>query len=182
MSPHRSVHLKTFDYVGLHRYSLTFCTHKRRRLFIDKGAVDLVLHQIVRAAEDDRFALIAYCFMPDHVHLLIEGQSDDSDCLRFIRRAKQFGGYQYAKRFKQQLWQRYGFERTLRNGESTMTVARYIFENPLRAGLVQKPEDDQFSGSRTHTLSELLEATGERGGRSDQSGSDNASPDTAGSG
>jgi len=80
-------------------------------VFTDKAAVDLVLDHITRAAEDERFAFIAYCFMPDHLHLLIEGQSDHSNCLRFIQRAKQFAGYQYAKRFKQRLWQRYRFER-----------------------------------------------------------------------
>ena len=119
--------------------------------------------------------------MPDHVHLLIEGQSDDSDCLTFILRAKQFGGYQYATRFKRRLWQRYGFERILRNGELTLTVARYILENPVRAGLVKKPEDYVFSGSRTHPLSELLEAVGERGGWSDKVGSHKAGPEQSGS-
>src|SRR5258707_1293021 len=30
-------HLKTFDYTGLHRYFLTFCTDKRRHLFVSSG-------------------------------------------------------------------------------------------------------------------------------------------------
>src|SRR6185503_12001212 len=109
-------------------------------------AVDLVLSQIQRATSEERFALIAYCFMPDHVHLLVEGQVDDSDALRLIRAAKQYSGFYFKQRFGQQLWQRYGFERTLRDDEATLSVARYILENPVRARLVRNPEDYPFSG------------------------------------
>ena len=161
MRARRPRHLTTFDYIGLHRYFLTFCTHSRRRLFVANAAVDLVLEQIVRAGDDDRFAVIAYCFMPDHLHLLVEGQSQCSNCLKFIRRAKQLAGYHYAQRFGHRLWQRYGFEHTLRDNESALAVGRYILENPLRAGLVEKPEDYPFSGSKTHSLRELLDAVAE---------------------
>src|SRR3989442_642381 len=110
-------HLKTFDYLGLHRYSLTFCTDRRRQLFVNAAVVDLVLTQISRAANENQFGIIAYCFMPDHVHLLIEGQSDASDCKRFIARAKQYSGFYYSKAHHGVLWQRYGFEHVLRDDE-----------------------------------------------------------------
>jgi len=129
-------HLRTFDYVGLHRYSLTFCTESRRHVFTDRAAVDLVLSQILRAAEDEAFAVVAYCFMPDHVHLLVEALSESSDCRAFIKPGKQFSGFHYSKKFTGRLWRRYGFERVLRNDETTLVVARHIFENPVRAGLV----------------------------------------------
>jgi putative transposase len=157
MFPKRPERLKTFDYLGLHRYSLRFCTDERRNLFTTGDAVDLVLAQIVRAAAENQFAVIAYCFMPDHVHLLIEGQTDVSDCKRFIARAKQYSGYYYSKRYKGVLWQRYGYEHVLRNDEITLIVARYILENPLRAGLVQRVEDYPFVGSLVYELKELLE-------------------------
>ena len=69
-------HLPTFSYVGLHRYFLTWCTESRLGLFVTSNAVELVKLQILRAAGDEAFALLAYCFMPDHVHLLIEARSD----------------------------------------------------------------------------------------------------------
>ena len=97
--------------------------------------------------------------MPDHLHLLIEGlaEAESSDCRRFISRAKQFSGYHYAKAFGHRLWQRYGFERVLRDDEATLVVARYILENPLRAGLVGRIEDYPFAGSRVYSLAEILE-------------------------
>lgn len=151
-------HLKGFDYLGLHRYFLTFCTYERRRCFVTDDAVATARTQIERAAAEQTIALLAYGYMPDHVHFLAEGQSDDSDCLRFIARAKQFSGFHYKAKFDQRLWQRYGYEHTLRNDEAAISVARYTLENPVRAGLVACVEDYPYSGSSVYTLEQILEA------------------------
>jgi putative transposase len=159
----RPKHLKAFDYLGLYRYFLTFCTHQRRHVFVTSDRVELVRAQILRAATDQHFALLAYCFMPDHAHLLVEGLADDADCRRLIARAKQTSGFHYQKMFGARLWQRYGFERTLRRGESALSVGKYILENPVRAGLAKSVEEYPFLGSTTHTLAEILEAVQSRG-------------------
>jgi putative transposase len=151
-------HLKTFDYRGLHRYSLTFCTDFRRRVFTDADNVELVKPQILRAAAQSGFAVVAYCFMPDHLHLLVEGLHDDADCLRFIKFAKQYSGFYFSQRHGQKLWQRYGFEHVLHDEELTLVVARYILANPVRAGLVKDPREYLFVGSEVYSLEELLEA------------------------
>jgi putative transposase len=151
-------HLKAFDYVGLHRYFLTFCTDDRRPYFVDRQHVDVVLGQVLRAAADTDFAIIAYCFMPDHVHLLIEARSETCDGLQFITRAKQFSGYHFKQRFKAPLWQRYGYEHVLRGDEDTLSVARYIVENPVRARLVTRVEDYPFLGSTIYSIADILEA------------------------
>jgi putative transposase len=157
-------HLKTFDYLGPHRYSLTFCTAHRHSLFTTHPVVDLVLEQIARAADEQQFAVIAYCFMSDHVYLLVEGKSADSDGKKFIARAKQYSGFYYKKEHGSTLWQRYGFEHTLRDDELTLVVAKYILENPVRAGVVERVEDYPFLGSLVYSLSELLEAIAARSG------------------
>jgi putative transposase len=158
MITRRPERLKTFDYLGLRQYFLTFCTHERRQLFLDPEAVAAVRTQIQRAASDQTFAVIAYCYMPDHVHMLVEGQSDDSDCRQFISRAKQYSGFHYKATFGQRLWQRYGYERTLRSDESSISVTRYILENPIRARLVKRIDEYPFSGSSVYSMEQLLEA------------------------
>jgi hypothetical protein len=60
--------------------------------------------------------------------------------------------------FGQRLWQRYGFERTLRSNDATLSVARYIVENPMRAGLVERIHDYPFLGSSVYTLDDIVEA------------------------
>src|SRR5262245_24632479 len=158
MSPARPEHLRHFDYCGFHRYLLTFCTMQRARLFVTHAVVDLVLEQFLRSATQESVALAAYCFMPDHVHLLVAGTSENSDAKRFIARAKQYSGFYCKQQHQSRLWQRYGFERVLRDNESTLAVARYIVENTLRAGLVSDPRQYPFLGSSVYTLDEILSA------------------------
>ena len=164
MLPAKPEHLKTFDYLGPYQYFLTFCTHARQRLFVTAERVQIVRTQIERAAGEQRIALLAYCYMPDHVHLLAEGQAEDSDCLRFISRGKQFSGFHYKARFGHQLWQGYGYEHTLRAEERAINVARYIVDNPLRARLVERVQDYPFLGSSVDTLDQMLEAVQMRDG------------------
>jgi putative transposase len=157
VKPRHPVHLAAFDYLGPYRYSLRFATSDRRAVFVTTDSVDLVWSQILRAAGEQAFAVIAYCFMPDHLHLLIEGVTADADLRRFVARAKQCSGFYYAQRTGCRLWQRYGYERVLRSDELTPVVARYILQNPVRAGLVARLEDYPFLGSGVWTLAQLLE-------------------------
>jgi hypothetical protein len=65
------------------------------------------------------------------------------------------------RRYGTKPWQRYGFEHVLRDDELTLVVARYILENPVRAGLVARVEDYPFVGSFVYELKEILEAAAE---------------------
>ena len=164
MHTNRPPRLKHFDYTGFHRYSVTFCTDRRRPVLKDSRLVSLGLSQISRAASETDFAVITYCFMPDHVHLLVHGDCEAADFKRFVILAKQYSGYYYSKQTGGKLWQRYGYERTLRKEEDTLIVARYIVENPLRAGLVKRIEEYPFVGSLVCEMKDLLASLGERGG------------------
>jgi hypothetical protein len=46
----------------------------------------------------------------------------------------------------------------LRNEEATLSVARYILENPVRGGLVKRVEDYRFAGSLIYPLADILAA------------------------
>jgi putative transposase len=155
---HHPARLRGFDYTGFHRYFLTFCTDHRRAWFTEASTVTLVLQQFLRAATEDHVALVAYCFMPDHAHLLVQGETPDADAKRFIVHAKQFSGYTFARLRGERLWQRYAYERVLRDSDATMSVARYILENPVRAGLVSSPDQYAFLGSPRYSLVQVLDA------------------------
>ncbi len=90
MRPQR---VKGFSYLGLHRYLITICTKDRRERFVDAAVVDSAHAQFQRTADDEHFAILAYCFMPDHVHLVLEGISDDSDLRMFVSVGKQRAAY-----------------------------------------------------------------------------------------
>lgn len=154
----RRPRLETFDYLGKYRYFLTFCTHDRRNVFIAPDTFNLVNHQILRTCSTHAFSVPAYVYMPDHVHLLVEGLSDGSDLRAFVKLAKQKSGYEYSKRYQRPLWQPSYYDRVLRDDEDSLAVMRYILSNPLRAGLVSQCEDYPFLGSTTHELEEILDA------------------------
>lgn len=157
MFPRHPERLKTFSYLGLHRYHLRFCTHQRLRIFVVHPAVETVLREIRRAAGAEQFAILAYCFMPDHVHLIVQGIRETADLKRFATRAKQFSGYAHAKSGGTRLWQRYLYEHVLRDDETTAAAVRYVLTNPVRAGLVHRPQDYPFLGSDVFGMTELLE-------------------------
>ena len=154
----RPERLPGFTYLGPHRYSLTFCTYRRLRHFESADCVARTLSNIVRAAERERFAIPAYCFMPDHLHLLVEGLHDSSDLRAFIKRAKQHSGYHHGQVAKARLWQPYLYEHVVRDDERSADVIRYIVENPVRAKLVESPADYPFLGSCTVTRAALLQS------------------------
>ncbi len=154
----RPERLRGFTYRGFHRYFLTFCTFQRRRRFTDVAAVGVALNQILRVAAREQFAVAAYCFMPDHLHLLVHGMSEDADVRRFIKLAKQCSGHAFSQTQREHLWQRYGYERVLRGDEETLPVARYILENPVRAGLAECPREYPFSGSPAYSVAAVMDA------------------------
>jgi putative transposase len=148
--------LPGFDYTGGYRYFLTICTQRRVPVFTTRQAVDVVLAQLLRSAHDERIAVIAYCFMPDHVHLLVEGTDPASRLTEFVRVFKQRSSFHWKRIFGAELWQRSYFEHVLRTDESSIDIARYILANPLRAGMVESVEDYPFLGSLTMSVPELL--------------------------
>jgi putative transposase len=162
MHTRRPARLKHFAYIGPQRYSLTFCTDWRRTWFESADAVDLVLSQFLRVADVEGFAVLAYCFMPDHVHLVIEGLRDDSDARKFIIKSKQCSAHAYAERFGTRLWQPFGYEHILRDDEQLQQVVRYILENPVRAGLTTSVLDYPFLGSQVYNITDLVETLPER--------------------
>ena len=96
--------------------------------------------------------------MPDHCHLLIEGLATGSDFKRFCKLAKQRSGGVYARKRGGRLWQEGYHDRVLREGDSSLTVARYLLGNPVRAGLVAAPIDYPYLGSDRWTVAELIDA------------------------
>jgi len=144
----RPKRLQGFGYVGYQRYSLCFCTHNRQRLFVADCTVAAALSQIQRTCEQNGFDLLAYCFMPDHVHLLVEAVTPSADLRAAVSLMKQRSGYEFQKAFRRSLWQGGYYERVLRNDQATRAVVRYIFENPVRAGLVERYQDYPCLGGK----------------------------------
>ena len=148
--------LKTFDYVGFNRYFLTICTINRERLFTNEADVGSVRTSLRHASDTNLFAVIAYCIMPDHLHVLTEGLEERSDFKEFVRLFKQRSAYAWKQRTGDLLWQRSYYDRVLRAHDDVFAVARYILANPVRAGLARSPGEYPFAGSFTMDVADLI--------------------------
>ena len=95
--------------------------------------------------------------MPDHVHLLVEGLSDQTDLQRMVARWKQLTGYWHIHEMGEALWMSGYYDRVVRDGESTMDAVRYVMMNPVRGGLARQIADYPYVGSDTFSHQELEE-------------------------
>jgi putative transposase len=101
--PRHPCRLDPADYRGYRAYSLTICTRHRSRPFIDAAIVQQVLLQFLRVAAGQRWEILAYCFMPDHVHMILIAHAEDADLQRLVRLAKQRSGFMFSRLSGRQL-------------------------------------------------------------------------------
>lgn len=151
----RPPRLSSFDYRGPHRYFLTFGTHRRRERFRDSQIVAMVVRHFRRTARREGFAILAYCVMPDHVHLLVEGTTPQSDMRRFVKGTKQSSAQVYSRMKEGCLWGEGCHDRMLRRDTDAREVARYIVWNPVRAGLTATPAAYPYLGSDLLSMEDL---------------------------
>ena len=154
----RPIQLTPALYIGRCRIFITMCTFRRSDVFIGNANVDRVRTELLRTAEAYRVDIVAYCFMPDHLHVLVEGNADDSDLLKWTKMFRQRAGRSYRATQNQRLWQEGYVDKFLRNEEATMDVARYIVGNPLRAGLCDDLRSFPYVGSSRYTIAELIDS------------------------
>jgi REP element-mobilizing transposase RayT len=158
MGYHAAPRLHGFDYVGLHRYSITCCTFKRRPWFSEESVVEPVRAQLLAIMSDHTFGIIAYCFMPDHVHALLDAKAERCARKPAMQRWKQACGYAHKRGHGVPLWQTGYYDRIIREDADVLAAAAYIVANPLRAGLVTSVLDYPYSGSDRFGMQELAEA------------------------
>jgi REP element-mobilizing transposase RayT len=105
---------------------------------------DAVVELLNRTADERQTKLYAWCLMPDHAHLLTQ----DPDVVELVRLFKG-RATPYARRYdpRRRFWQRSFHDHGLRPDEPIRQVALYVFENPLRAQLVNTVIDYRWSGS-----------------------------------
>jgi REP element-mobilizing transposase RayT len=142
--PHR---IQNFPYLGGYRYFVTCCTDNHARAFVSPPSVAALTTQLLRTCDAHSFAVLAYVFMPDHLHFLVEGRSDQADFRGAMRVIRQRLTVTYHTWNSGDLWQDGYHERVLRDEEATAAVAEYIVANPVRAGLVENARDYPFSWS-----------------------------------
>ena len=147
MNLRQSPRLKDFPYAGPFAYNLTFVTRGRLPIFDTGEVVGSCLDALKMACQRYGFDVLAFCFMPNHLHVLLAGQGGAS-LKDFVRYFKQISGYHFKQQDGTALWQISYYDHVLRRNEDIQQIAAYIWDNPVRAGLVENRLDYAFSGPR----------------------------------
>jgi putative transposase len=141
----KKIRLSPRAYRQGHAFFLTISTHRHYTWFslhrhLAESGVEILRH-ISRVRETN---LYAWCFMPDHVHLLVA----DTDVVEFVRLFKgRMTPMASSLERGRRLWQRSFYDHALRGDESIRDVAIYIWRNPVRAEIVTSPVEYDWSGS-----------------------------------
>jgi putative transposase len=100
----------------------------------------------LRGQADHNVAVGRYVLMPDHLHLFVCGPAKFR-LEQWVRLLKTTLGRKLRDlSHEPDLWQRGFFDHLVRNLESYAEKWEYVRQNPVRAGLVTKPEDWPHQG------------------------------------
>jgi len=114
---------------------------------------DKYLFFLSKYSKEKDVAVLAYCLMPNHIHLLLRPSDDEG-----LAKMMQGVTLCYSKYFNGEngrtgrLWE-CRYHSTIIDGDSYLwTVSKYIEKNPVRAGISGKPEDYPYSSAKAHIL------------------------------
>jgi REP-associated tyrosine transposase len=146
---------------------ITLCTKDRRQILANDAAHMVLRNSWITA---NAWAVGRYAIMPDHVHLFCApainyGGTDavpsqklgatslgrhsgrpSSSLEKWIAYWKSQSARHWPNPDHAPVWQRHFWDRQLRRSESYAQKWQYVIENPVRAGLVTKPEDWPYQG------------------------------------
>ncbi|WP_405240455.1 REP-associated tyrosine transposase [Lentisalinibacter orientalis] len=123
-------------------YLVTTYCHARRTIFTCLFCGSMVIDELRRSDDNGGTRTLAYTVMPDHLRWLFElqpghrlqsvvGQMKGRSALR-INKARSTCG---------RIWQPGFHDHALRKDEVVEVVGDYVVHNPVRAKLVERPED-----------------------------------------
>ena len=139
-----------FAYTGGYAYHIVFLTDRRNRYLSDDVWARAAVDELVAASARTAFALIAYSVMPDHIHVLVEGDAaTGSDLQRLTHGFKQALGFRFKRSTQKTLWHRSYYDHVVRPDEPLEAHVEYILGNPVRAGLAATPDAWPYSGPAT---------------------------------
>ena len=125
----RSLRLKDFDYSAPYgAYHITIGSYEKKSVFIEPAMNQKIVDILKRVSSSYGYHLIAYCLMPDHLHILLQAGKNPRDLRGFVKGFKSYS----TKASKMKLWQRSFYEHILRKEERLADIAEYILNNPVR--------------------------------------------------
>ncbi len=124
--------------------------NRRQQTFFDTSDYEAYIHAMAHSCNSFDVEVLAYCLMPNHVHLVLVPK--EKDCLRFA-----VGGAheKYTKRINYKndwtghLWQGRFFSSPM-DERYLGACVRYVEQNPVRSGLSKRASEYKWSSAKAH--------------------------------
>jgi REP element-mobilizing transposase RayT len=138
--PRRPRRLSAIGETESQRFFLTLCTAGRRPVLATEE-----FHRRLASFLDEspkRYGVYPgrYVIMPDHLHLFVARGDGAATLSAWVKALKAVAGQRAFQ------WQAGFFDHLLRSDESYERKWEYVYQNPVRAGLVATPEEWPFAG------------------------------------
>src|SRR5207249_1909214 len=88
-----------------------------------------------------------YCFMPEHLHVVLQGIHQRADTWLTMVRFKQKTGFWFGSHRPEVKWQKDFHDHIVRIDDDLGAHIRYIMNNPVRRGLVKTWDEYPFTGT-----------------------------------
>jgi putative transposase len=164
---------------GLHRFHqsrlphfITFTCYRRQSFLNTPTVRDAFLRVLERTRLRHDFLIYGFVVMPNHVHLLIS--EPKLGTIATVIQSLKIASARYEKTHicqkmadmghehegtgidaqASRFWQRRYYDRNVRDNEEFIAALKYIHRNPVKRGLVEKPEDWPWSSYRHYALDE----------------------------
>jgi putative transposase len=132
--------------------AFTLCIKNKSELFTERIIFDIFENILLTESKKQNCEILVYLFMPDHCHLILKGNCENSDPLTAINRFKQKSGYWLSKNDSGIRWQKNYFDHILRDHEHLQKHIEYILNNPVRKRIVTHWRKYPFKGSTKYNV------------------------------
>lgn len=151
-------------YTGLVCATFTLCIKNNTYIFTEENIVNIFVRFLNKTIEKYKIKNWVYVFMPNHLHIILEGQTENSDLLKCISLFKQLTGYWLSRTqakacgYQNQNveWQKDFYDHIHRKDDDLIKHIKYILDNPVRRRLVENWLDYPFKGSLNYKLEDIL--------------------------
>ena len=122
-------------------YAVTTNAQGRKAVFRDPSSANAVISEIHRSQECGDIESLAWVLMPDHLHWLFCLRSSGLSAVVQKMKCRSANSINRALNRHGIVWQAGFYDRRVDSEESLHCQARYMIENPLRAGIVSSIEE-----------------------------------------
>ena len=131
-------------------YHVTQRGNRRQQTFFEEGDYALYRDLLGDAAERAGAEIWRYCLIPNHVHMIVVPSDEDGLRRTFADAHRRYTGFINARhRWTGHLWQgRFGA--VVMDELHLGHAMRYVSLNPVRARLVERPQDWPWSSVSAH--------------------------------